>query len=196
MLGYKNSSGFVDQDTFLGALNNLTIGLGYEQQKLDCGNGGGLCGTGNSSLTPKYYDVDANWEQKFGDFVPQIQLGYAEKKDLMNMGYGNVNSTGYYVQLAALYDQVVGLGKPGIAFRWENSKVENLLPNSTYTGSVNGKINRYSIFVNYYIAGEAAKMSLGADIVEPDSNLKNLDLGNNNYLKSFTDFTLALQTEF
>jgi len=192
MLGYKNSSGFVDQDTFLGALNNLTIGLGYEQQKYDLSTGG--------SLTPKYYVVDANWEQKFGTFVPQIQLGYAEKRDLLP-GYNgsNVKSTGYYVQLAALYDQVVGLGKPGIAFRWENSKVDN----ADFTGfngytlnGQSGKINRYSIFVNYYIAGEAAKMSLGADIVEPDSNLKNLDLGNNNYLKSFTDFTLALQTEF
>jgi len=117
MLGYKNSSGFGDQDTFLGALNNLTIDLGYEQQKLDCSgaaNGSTLyymCDQGKtSSLTPKYYNVDAIWEQKFGTFVPQIQLGWAEKQDLMNVGYGNVKSTGYYVQLAGLYDQVVGLG--------------------------------------------------------------------------------------
>jgi hypothetical protein len=199
MLGYKNSSGFVDQDTFLGALNNLTIGLGYEQQKLDCngtgvfGTGVSPCGSNTSSLTPKYYDVDANWEQKFGTFVPQIQLGWAEKKDL-EYGYNNSNvkSTGYYVQLAALYDQVVGLGKPGIAFRWENSKVDNY---SSLNGQ-SGKINRYGIFVNYYIAGEAAKMSLGADIVDPDSNLKNVTLSNGGNLKSFTDWTLALQTEF
>jgi hypothetical protein len=147
-----------------------------------------------SSFTPKYYDVDANWEQKFGTFVPQIQLGWAEKKDLMNIGNGNVKSDGYYVQLAGLYDQVVGLGKPGIAFRWENSKVDNVL-----SSGESAKINRYSIFVNYYIAGEAAKLSLGADIVNPNSNLKGVDIGssgNSNYLKSFTDWTLALQTEF
>jgi len=190
MLGYKNSSGFVDQDTFLGALNNLTIGLGYEQQKLDTPS---ILST--SSLTPKYYDVDANWEQKFGDFVPQIQLGWAEKKDLM-VGYNNSNvkSTGYYVQLAALYDQVVGLGKPGIAFRWENSKVDNtgaFYKNGPSLNGQSGKINRYGIFANYYIAGEAAKMSLGADIVDPNSTLKNAYNG-----KSFTDWTLALQTEF
>lgn len=193
MLGYKNSSGFVDQDTFLGALNNLTIGLGYEQQKLDCSSGSIICNNQTSSLTPKYYDIDANWEQKFGDFVPQIQLGWAEKKDL-EYGYNNnkVKSTGYYVQLAALYDQMVGIGKPGIAFRWENSKVDN------YISSINvpsGKINRYSIFVNYYIAGEAAKISAGADIVDPNSTLKNLYTGNKQ-LKDFTDWTLALQTEF
>jgi len=211
MLGYKNSSGFVDQDTFLGALNNLTIGLGYEQQKFDCSNTNKhgslpyeMCDDDTiSSLTPKYYDVDANWEQKFGTFVPQIQLGWAEKKDLMNFGGANVKSTGYYVQLAALYDQVVGLGKPGIAFRWENSKVDNYVyenQNSTpetFIDIPSGKINRYSIFVNYYIAGEAAKMSLGADIVEPDSNLKNYYNSITGYnLKDFTDFTLALQTEF
>jgi hypothetical protein len=194
MLGYKNSSGFVDQDTFLGALNNLTIGLGYEQQKYDYSNG---------SLTPKYYDVDANWEQKFGTFVPQIQLGWAEKRDLMPGVGDNVKSDGYYVQLAALYDQVVGLGKPGIAFRWEDSQVDNT--GAFYTGgpSLNGqsaKINRYSIFVNYYIAGEAAKLSLGADIVDPDSTLKGATItttsGSTTNLKDFADFTLALQTEF
>jgi hypothetical protein len=196
MLGYKNSSGFVDQDTFLGALNNLTIGLGYEQQKRDFKSDKHL-----SSLTPKYYDVDASWEQKFGTFVPQIQLGWAEKKDLeYGVNNSKVKSTGYYVQLAALYDQVVGLGKPGIAFRWEHSKVENYIPNlATGTGSVNGKIDRYSIFVNYYIAGEAAKLSFGADIVDPNSNLKNYYYyltGNQYKLKDFTDWTLALQTEF
>ena len=195
MLGYKNSSGFVDQDTFLGALNNLTIGLGYEQQKLDFRSSSNL-----SSLTPKYYDVDANWEQKFGTFVPQIQLGWAEKKDLMyGVNNSKVKSTGYYVQLAALYDQVVGLGKPGIAFRWEHSKVENYLPNINGTGSMNGKIDRYSIFVNYYLAGEAAKLSFGADILNPNGNLKSINLGTQkhpNYLKDFTDWTLALQTEF
>jgi len=201
MLGYKNSSGFVDQDTFLGALNNLTIGLGYEQQKLDCSNTSSpvikeLCGGQTSSITPKYYDVDANWEQKFGTFVPQIQLGWAEKKDLM-VGYNNSNvkSTGYYVQLAALYDQVVGIGKPGIAFRWENSKVDNA--NFLTLDGQSAKINRYGIFVNYYIAGEAAKMSLGADIVDPNGALKSVSLPNDNgNLKSFTDWTLALQTEF
>jgi hypothetical protein len=206
MLGYKNSSGFGDQDTFLGALNNLTIDLGYEQQKLDCSGATSgstlsyMCDKGNvSSLTPKYYNVDAIWEQKFGTFVPQIQLGWAEKQDLMNLGYGNVKSTGYYVQLAALYDQVVGLGKPGIAFRWDNSKVDNYAytSGSTTTPIPSGKIDRYGIFVNYYIAGEAARLSLGADIVEPDSTLKNISLPNNGgYLKNFTDWTLALQTEF
>ena len=199
MLGYKNSSGFGDQDTFLGALNNLTIDLGYEQQKLDCSGVNAnnntalyyMCDNGKtSSLTPKYYNVDAIWEQKFGTFVPQIQLGYAEKQDLMNVGYGNVKSTGYYVQIAALYDQMVGIGKPGIAFRWENSKVDYVLPSSA-------KIDRYGIFVNYYMAGEAARISFGADIVEPDSNLKNVSLPNGGgYLKNFTDWTLALQTEF
>jgi hypothetical protein len=164
-----------------------------------------MCDYGQiSSLTPKYYDVDANWEQKFGTFVPQVQLGWAEKKDLMNKGYGNVKSTGYYVQLAGLYDQVVGLGKPGIAFRWENSKVDNyayhiFTSNNNYIpiDIPSGKINRYGIFVNYYIAGEAAKMSFGADIVDPNSNLKNYYNSMTGYnLKDFTDWTLALQTEF
>ncbi|AEF19337.1 MULTISPECIES: hypothetical protein [unclassified Hydrogenobaculum] len=206
MLGYKNSSGFVDQDTFLGALNNLTIGLGYEQQKLDCSTTASaldqdLCGS-NTSLTPEYYDVDANWEQKFGDFVPQIQLGWAEKRDLMAGVGDNVKSDGYYAQLAVLYDQVVGLGKPGIAFRWEQSKVDNYpypIGSKNPIDVTDAKIDRYSIFVNYYIAGEAAKLSLGADIVDPNSNLEDVNLnpnGNSNYLKDFADFTLALQTEF
>jgi len=95
---------------------------------------------------------------------------------------------------------MVGIGKPGIAFRWENSKVDNADFHSLGGLNLKGqsaKIDRYGIFVNYYMAGEAARISLGADIVEPDSNLKNVSLPNGGgYLKNFTDFTLALQTEF
>jgi len=121
----------------------------------------------------------------------------------MNLGNGNVKSTGYYVQIAALYDQMVGIGKPGIAFRWDNSKVDNYAYTTVTNNGTNnynipsGKINRYGIFLNYYMAGEAARISFGADIVEPDSNLKNISLPNGGgYLKNFTDWTLALQTEF
>lgn len=201
MLGYKNDPGFSHENTWLGSLNNLTLGLGYEQQKLEIGNlpsnslPGTLLGT-NSSLTPKYYDIDATWEQKFGSIVPQIGLGWAQKKDLMTGNGGNVKTDGYYAQVGLLYDEVVGLGKPGIAFRYENSRYKNLVAGGT------PKIQRYGIFANYYIAGEAARVSLGADFVNPNGAMKNLEApvacgttmcGTG---KNFTDYTLALQTEF
>jgi len=188
MLGYKNTSGYSNQDTYLGAMNNLTIGLGYETQKVDCSGVSNtsdlyqFC-TGITSFTPKELDLDANWEQKFGSYVPQVQMGYIDKSDLGNIGYGTVKSRGYYLQLAGLYDQVVGIGKPGLAFRWENARIKNFGPGTE-------KIDRYGIFANYYISGEAARVSFGADVINY-----------NNYLQTYgykdhTDWTLALQTEF
>jgi hypothetical protein len=52
------------------------------------------------------------------------------------------------------------------------------------------------IFFNYYIDGENASVSLGAQIVNPDGALKAATANNGNQLKNFTDYTLALRTVF
>jgi len=74
MLGYKAEKGFTLADTYLGRQNVLTIGIGYNTQKWDDGAG--------NSKTAKSWTVDAMWEQKFGDIVPNLQLGYQDNKDI------------------------------------------------------------------------------------------------------------------
>ncbi|MGC8677359.1 MAG: short chain amide porin [Hydrogenobaculum sp.] len=206
MLGYKGTPGYVDEDTFLGKQNTLTFAFAYQQQKIDCSPSGnnpnpGGCGSVSgapSSTTAKAYTFDVLWEQKFGDFVPNFQAAWLDQKDL---GYAKAGTTvaqpeaqGYYLQTQLLYDRYVGIGKPALVLRYENDENKNYY---TYNNSfVTGKVSMTDIFFNYYIDGENANISLGAQIVSPNSDLKNATANGNNQLKSFTDWTLALRTVF
>ncbi|QWK20014.1 MAG: hypothetical protein KNN13_01400 [Hydrogenobacter thermophilus] len=174
MLGFKGEKGFTLADTYLGKQNVLSIGLGYNTQKWDNGAG--------DSATGKAWTVDAMWEQKFGDIVPNLQLGYQDRKDMpagTTSPIAKAKDRAYYVQGQLLYDQVVGLGKPALAIRYEK------LDDRT---AANKDTNRTGVFLNYYIKGQDAKIQLGADVV----SLKNKSPNEKNY----TDWTLALQTQF
>ncbi|SNZ11901.1 porin [Hydrogenobacter hydrogenophilus] len=171
MLGFKGEKGFTLADTYLGKQNVLSIGLGYNAQKWDNGSG--------YSATAKAWTVDAMWEQKFGDIVPNLQLGYQDRKDMPATAPNKSKDRAYYVQGQLLYDQVIGIGKPALAIRYEK------LDDRT---SANKDTNRTGVFLNYYIKGQDAKIQLGADVV----SLKNKSANEKNY----TDWTLALQTQF
>ena len=172
MLGFKGEKGFTLADTYLGKQNVLSIGLGYNTQKWDDG-------TGNSA-TAKAWTVDAMWEQKFGDIVPNLQLGYQDRKDMPTAPpIVKVKDRAYYVQGQLLFDQVVGLGKPALAIRYE--KLDDRTASDLDT-------DRVGVFLNYYIKGQDAKIQFGADVV----SLKNKASNEKNY----TDWTLALQIQF
>lgn len=174
MLGFKGEKGFTLADTYLGKQNVLSIGLGYNTQKWDDGEG--------NSATAKAWTVDAMWEQKFGDIVPNLQLGYQYNKDMpagSPVGSEKTKNKVWYAQAQLLYDQVVGLGKPALAIRYE--KLDDGTASDLDT-------DRVGVFLNYYIKGQDAKIQFGADVV----SLKNRDPEEKNY----TDWTLALQIQF
>lgn len=172
MLGFKPEKGFGLSDTYLGRQNVLSIGLGYNAQKWD--NKAGFSGTA------KAFTVDAMWEQKVGDLVPNLQLGYQDRKDIPATAPNTkVDDRAYYVQGQLLYDQVVGVGKPAIALRYEKQDDRR---------AANRDTDRLGVFVNYHIKGQDAKIQLGFDSVR----LKNKAANEKNY----TDVTLALQTQF
>lgn len=183
MLGYKADKGWGKADSYLGRQNVLNLGVAYWSQKWDDGKG--------SSGTAKAWTVDAMWEQKFGDVVPNLQLGYIGQTSLpSNLGIANKKpkTNAYYVMGQILYDQMVGIGKPALAARYEYSEYKEF---KDLTGK--GKVSRTSVFLNYYIKGWNAQMSLGVDFVTPNGVLKSY---NQNSGKNFTDYTIALQTIF
>lgn len=185
MLGYKAEKGWGKADSYLGKQNVLNIGIAYWAQKW-------TNSTGTASGTSKALAVDAMWEQKFGDIVPNLQLGYIGQSDLpITLGQNNVKpkTNAYYVQGQLLYDQVIGFGKPALALKYEYSEYKQF---QALSGQ-KGKVNRTSVFFNYYLKGWNALVSLGADMVSPNGTMKAY---NNNAGKNFTDFTLALQTIF
>ncbi len=170
MLGYKGETGYAISDTYLGRQNVLTLGVGYNTQKNKVG--------GN---TWKMLTMDVNWEQKFGDMIPNVQVGI---NDLKDYNANKDDARAFWLQGQLLYDQVVGLGKPAIALGLFNSE------RKPAGGGAKPKVNRYALYFNYYIKGHAAKIQAGMDSIQRNST----DKGATG--KSYTDFTLALQTQF
>jgi hypothetical protein len=171
MLGFKGETGYTLADTYLGKQNVLSIGVGYRV----VGRSGGLKDT-------KMWTVDALYEQKFGDIVPNLQVGYIDQKDAYDNSGNRLKAKQLYAQGQLLYDQMVGFGKPALAVRFEQNKNE--------IGSVKPKVTRTGVWANYYIKGQNAKVSLGLDSVNLNSDAKS------GTYKNFTDVTLLFQTRF
>ncbi len=212
MLGFKGETGYTLSDTYLGRQNVLTLGVGY---RLVEAKTTGL--NNNYSKDAKMWTVDMLYEQKFGDLIPNLQVGYINAKDVAysyshpNVRYGK--ATQIYAQAQLLYDQVVGFGKPALAIRWEENKNKDLRQFNTTNGQttlVNNVFNnpigepkntRIGVFVNYYIKGQDAKISFGVDTVNRNTASKNADPSATAGPpavrgKSFTDYTLYFQTRF
>jgi len=207
MLGFKPETGYTLADTYLGRQNVLTLGVGYRVVGAETTVGPAIAGVSarNFSYTndAKMWTVDMLYEQKFGDLVPNLQVGYINAKDVAYnatlvgtdfvVRYGK--ATQIYAQGQLLYDQVVGFGKPALAIRWEQDKNKDRFQFNTNSGATTAiagepKNTRVGVFAHYYIKGQAAKVSLGVDSVNRNTDSK----GANG--KSFTDFTLHLQTQF
>lgn len=160
MLGFSPETDYVLSETYLGQKDVLTVGAGYTAQKWK---------TATDSKTAKMWTVDFQFEKKFGDIVPNLGAGYVETKDFLPASSVPDDSTDCskyqkcklaYAEGQILYDQKVGAGKPGLGLRWEYQKPEG----SPGSGI---KLNRYQVWLNYYLNGHAAKVMVGADVVDP-----------------------------
>jgi hypothetical protein len=184
MLGFKGETGYTVADTYLGRQNVLSIGVGYRV-------------VGRNGTDTKMWTVDMLYEQKLGDIVPNLQVGYIDQKD--TRGYANEKAKQLYVQGQLLYDQMVGFGKPALAVRFEQNKNENI--NGAGANENDPKVTRLGVWAHYYIKGQAAKVSLGVDSVSLNSEAKQRTCAPSTFAsprncKDFTDVTLQLQTQF
>ncbi|WPM31320.1 hypothetical protein IAE16_05720 [Hydrogenobacter sp. T-2] len=227
MLGFKGEKGYGLRDTRLGRQNVLSFGVGYATQKCSpasassttytsisspsasifCGTSQPISpGTPTLSFTTKAWTVDAKHEQKFGDFIANWEAAYFDVKDVNVYQIGsNIykdDRKGYYIQVGAIYDQVVGIGKPGIALRYDYAEHKYATPRS-YTDpdtSVTRQISkdkykRWGVGFNYFLKGQDAMIQLAVDRVD----VPNYKSSANNVTvkqKDYTDVTLAFQVQF
>jgi hypothetical protein len=189
MLGFKGETGYTLADTYLGKQNVLSIGFGYRT----------VGRSGDNMRTTKMWTVDILYEQKFGDIVPNLQVGYINQKDAK---YGtppsyNGEATQIYAQAQLLYDQMVGFGKPALAVRFEQNQNKNVDSN---TSKDEPRVTRFGVWAHYYLKGQNAKLSLGLDSVSLNSEARNRDCDPSTpadqRCRSFTDITLQFQTQF
>lgn len=213
MLGFKPDSAATitakSADTTLGAKDIFVIGLGYHKEK----HTPKLTQLNNKDLDRTGWTIDATFEKKFGNLVPNLQLGYIALDE--THGYYKYDASGvstpkkgdtdiWYVQGQLLYDQVVGLGKPALAIRYEKTEADGEYYNSTTT-PVHKKgldIERWGVAFNYYLKGQAARISLGFDNVKYKGAASAWLKGSGNPTPaikkedSITDWYLYLQSQF
>ena len=208
MLGFKPESAATITakvaDTYLGKKDVLTIGLGYHTETHTPKFSSTL-----GDLKRKGWTVDALFEKKFGNLVPNLQVGYIS---LDNTHYYKVfDSTGAYVgtkkgdtevcyvQGQLLFDQVAWLGKPAIAFRYESIKADGQWTDEDSAPKKDLKTETFGLAFNYYLKGQAARISLGFDQTKYKGALKSyLKRGDSSTKKedSITDWYLYLQSQF
>jgi len=213
MLGFKPESAATITskigDTYLGSKDVFTIGLGYHTEthtpkSTVVYQGGNQYNLGD--LKRKGWTVDAMFEKKFGNVVPNLQIGYISldnthyyydnNKDAYKKGDTDI----WYVTGQLLFDQVVWLGKPAIAFRYEKTKGDGQYYDPD-TDSIKKDLTTetFGLAFNYYIKGQAARISLGFDQTKYKDALKYFLKKDDPATKredSITDWYLYLQSQF
>ena len=192
MLGFKPETGYTVSDTYLGRQNVLSIGVGYR-----------LVGRNNplTNVDTKMLTVDALYEQKFGDLVPNLQVGFINIKDAYKTDVTpNIlvdKASQLYIQGGVLFDQMMGFGKPALAIRLEQNKNTKAHADSDKDEP---RVTKFGVWAHYYIKGQAAKVSLGVDSVNLNSEARNRDCdpdtSGTQRCRNFTDITLQFQTQF
>ncbi len=190
MLGFKPECAATitakSADTRLGAKDIFIIGLGYHREK----HTPPLFSLDNKTLDRTGWTIDATFEKKYGNLVPNLQVGYISLDETHGYYKYITNATAiireipkkgdtdiWYVQGQLLSDQIVGFGKPAIAFRYEKTKADGEYVYDTSPSVVHKKdleISRWGVALNYYIKGQAARVSLGFDNVKYDGAAKAL----------------------
>jgi len=222
MLGFKPESAATISptlpETYLGSKDVFTIGLAYHTAT-HTPKATVVDPIGNQyylgDLKRKGWTVDAMFEKKFGDLVPNLQIGYISLQDthyyikaqwdntLKNWKMSNVKKGDtdiWYVAGQLLFDQCVGLGKPAIAFRYEKYNGDgHYYDTKTNFYKKDLTADNISLAFNYYIKGQAARISVGFDYTKYRDALKYyLKYGDpkTKYEDSITDWYLYFQSMF
>jgi hypothetical protein len=180
------------KETYLGKKNVLTIGVAYASSKLDLG--------GNApSFTFNSWTIDANYEQKFGAFVPKLEAGYVYTDgDNLPLAAEDGDDVGklddvktWYVEAGVLYDQQLWLGKLGLYVKYQDTDVE--LNNANPAVGSDIEPTMWTVTIPYYLADQNAKIALQWNHYDYDK--KGMDPRNAND-DTNDDITLAFQVQF
>ena len=183
------------KDTYLGKKGDiLTIGVGYLSQDADPD----LTGKGFDELDVDAYTVDVFLEKKFQSVIINLEGSYTnlneshyEPKLNGNSFSINADKEGdtylWYAQGQLLYDGVIGIGKPAIFTKYEYAELDGQGDDLEWYA--------WGAGINYYIEGNAARLSAGFTNVSYDELAEDY-LKANDKEDNITDFYVQAQIMF
>lgn len=183
-------------DTRLGKAGDvLTIGVAYYTQDYE-----------NSALHPMKkdldidaYTVDVFMEKKIGSALLNLEGAYIYIDDshIYQKAPGvwkKEDTYLWYIQGQLLYDCVVGIGKPAIYVKYEYAEKDKPMDTpDVHYGDF--EFNRLAIGLNYYVKGNAARLTAGMDYVWYDDGAEKW-LKDNKLEDDITDFYVQAQIMF
>lgn len=134
--------------TYGGKIDTMTFGIGYHHEKhLDSADKNIY---GDSSLSRDGYAVDFSFEKKLGKFIPGAEIGYMYFDDthFYQTGpesYKKGDAWTWYGETHLIYRDKIGIGFPGIGFRYEYVDVDGKFQNKK-----NLVYERYGVCLSYY----------------------------------------------
>ena len=183
------------KDTYLGKKGDiLTIGVGYLSQDADPD----LTGKGFDELDVDAYTVDVFLEKKFQSVIINLEGSYTNLNESHYEPKLNGNSVSinadkegdtylWYVQGQLLYDGVIGIGKPAIFTKYEYAELDGQGDDLEWYA--------WGAGINYYIEGNAARLSAGFTNVSYDELAEDY-LKANDKEDNITDFYVQAQIMF
>jgi len=177
------------KDTYLGKKGDiLTIGVGYLSQDVDPDLEGDIY----KELDVDGYTVDVFLEKKFQPAILNVEAAYinlneSHLEDPFDPNSDKGDTYFWYAQGQLLYDGVVGIGKPAIFTKYEYGELD------TEDGDL--EWSAWGAGINYYIEGNAARLSAGFTNVTYDDVaeevLSDMDMEDN-----ITDWYIQAQIMF
>ena len=183
------------KDTYLGKKGDiLTIGVGYLSQDADPD----LTGKGFDELDVDAYTVDVFLEKKFQSVIINLEGSYTNLNEShyepkLNGNSFNINADKegdtylWYAQGQLLYDGVIGIGKPAIFTKYEYAELDGQGDDLEWYA--------WGAGINYYIEGNAARLSAGFTNVSYDELAEDY-LKANDKEDNITDFYVQAQIMF
>jgi hypothetical protein len=143
------------------------------------------------------WNVDVFLEKKLGPAVINLEGAYTYFDDSHIAYYYDEetdtekvkkeSSYYWYIQGQILYDCVVGIGKPALYAKYEYIQADGVKKDL--------EMNRWAVGINYYIVGNAARLTVGLDNVNYDGAASKY-LKDNGYEDNITDVYVQAQIMF
>jgi hypothetical protein len=177
MLGFKSEGTVFDpslrvRQTYLGAMDTMTLGIGYHHE-LHL-NGADESLYGNSSLSRDAWAADFSFEKTFGEYITGLELGYMNFDDThfyqTTDGYKKGGAWTTYADAHLIYGKKIWLGFPGIGLRYEYVNVDGEY-NSVGEIKKDLVYNRYGACLSYWFS-DVTRVGIGVDFVHADDALK------------------------
>jgi hypothetical protein len=137
------------------------------------------------------WNVDIFLEKKLGPAVINLEGAYTYFDDshlVIKNGVSKKEDSYYwYIQGQIMYDGVVGIGKPALYAKYEYIEADG--PHDDL------EMYRYAVGINYYIVGNAARLTVGVDYVRYDDLAEDY-LKANHWEDDITDIYVQAQIMF